>query len=127
MVLEPDPDHVVGDHQPGQPDQPGVASGDDAGTGQHRSGPVRGRGEREVHRQRVPERRIGEFKARIDGPQDPRPGIVGPRLRPARPVDDVHLGQFVEADCAGPRRGMRRRDPYIGFELAEAHGIERGG
>jgi len=75
----------------------------------------------------VPERRIGEFEARIDGPQDPRPGIVGTRLRPARPVDDVHPDQFVEVNRAAARCGVRRGDPYIGFELAEAHGIERGG
>jgi len=50
MVLEPDPDHVMGNHRPGQPDQPGVASGDDTGAGQHRGGPVCGRGEGKVHR-----------------------------------------------------------------------------
>jgi hypothetical protein len=42
-------------------------------------------------RQRVPKQRIAEFKARIDGPQDPPPGIVGPRLRPARPQDRGEL------------------------------------
>ena len=105
---------------------PGRASGDDAGAGQHRTGPVRGRGEGEVHRQRVPERRIGELEARIDVLQDLRPGIVGPRLRAAWPVDDVHADQFVEADRAAARRGVRHRDPRIGFELPQAHGVRAG-
>ena len=67
--------------RPGQPEQPGPGPGDGGGAGQHRGGPVAGRGEGESHGQRVPERRMGEFKARIHGPQDPRPGIVGPSRR----------------------------------------------
>jgi hypothetical protein len=43
MVLEPDPDHVMGNHRPGQPDRPRPVSADDGGAGQHRGGPVRGR------------------------------------------------------------------------------------
>jgi AcrR family transcriptional regulator len=51
VIFETDQDHVVVDHGPRQPDQPGLAFGHDAGAGQHRGGPVRGRGEGQSHRQ----------------------------------------------------------------------------
>ena len=35
----------------------------------------------------MPQRRIAEFEPRIGGPQDLGPGVVGPRLGPARTVD----------------------------------------
>src|SRR4029077_7330507 len=52
MMRETDENHGLANHGPRQPDQLGPASGDDAGAGQHRGGPVRGRGEGERHRQR---------------------------------------------------------------------------
>jgi hypothetical protein len=127
MMLKADRHHVIGDSRPRQPGQRGPASGDELGAGQHRGGPVRGRGESEVHLQRVPQRRVAEFEARVHGPQDPRPAVVGSRLRAARPVDDVHAGQIAEADHPAARRRVPRSNPHVGFEFAEAHRIERGG
>src|SRR6201986_5663582 len=38
MMVETGQDHVLTDHDPGQPDQPGPGSGDDAGAGKQRGG-----------------------------------------------------------------------------------------
>ena len=104
-----------------------MAPGDDARAGQHRGGPVRDRGEGQGHRQRVPERRIGELKARIHRPQDPRPGIIDPRVQATRPVDDLYAGQLGQADRAATRCRVSRRNPHVRFEISQAHGVERDG
>src|ERR1700730_10837948 len=46
-------------------------------------------------------------EARINGPQDPRPGIVGSGLSAARPVDDFQAGHLVEADTPATCRRVR--------------------
>jgi hypothetical protein len=40
----------------------------------------------------VPERRVGEVEARVGGPQDRQPRVVGDGAEAARPVDDVQAG-----------------------------------
>src|SRR5271165_7036675 len=125
MILDTDPDHIVDARRPGQPDQPGPGPGEDAGAGQYGGRPVPGRGEGESHGQRMPERRIGELEVRIHGPQNRGPGVVSPRLAAARPVDDVHADDLVEADACATCRWVRGRDPYVGLELPQAHDVER--
>ena len=127
VIFETDQDHVVVDHGPWQPDQPGLASGNDAGAGQHGGGPVRGRGEGQSHRQRMPHGGTGEFEARIHRAQHPRPGVINSGVQAARPVDDDHPGQLAQADRPAARRRVRRGDPHIGLELPQAHDLERGG
>jgi Phage integrase family len=60
-----------------------------------------------------PPRRCGA----IAGPRISRPtrhhGVVRRGLRLARPVDDVQVGQLVEADGAAMRRRTAVRDPHV--------------
>src|SRR5215831_16451222 len=58
-------------------------------SGQDRGRPAGGGCEGEGHRQRVPERRIGEVETRVAGPHDLQPGVVGAAAGSARAVDDV--------------------------------------
>ncbi len=105
MVLEADPDHAVGAGRARSPDRPGLAACGDGRAGQDGGGPVPGRGQGQGHGQRVPEGRVGELEARVDCLHRRGPGVVDAWLRPARPVDDLQGGQFLQADGAAAGRG----------------------
>ena len=45
---------------------------------QHRGGPATGCCERQSHRERLAERRLGEIEVRVVRPQDRQPAVVGP-------------------------------------------------
>ena len=83
----------------------------------------RGR-EGERHGQRPPERRIDELESRVGGPKRRQPGRVCPGPDAARPVDDVHAGQLVQAHDPAACRRVQGRDPHLGFEGSEVHDVE---
>jgi len=126
MVLQVHPGHAAGIRGP-RSDELGGAVDDGGRPGQDRGRPVPSRGERQGQRQGGPERRIGEPEPRINHLQRGGPRVICAGIRAARPVDDVHARQFLQADGAAARRVMGRRDPYLWLELAHDHRIQRGG
>jgi hypothetical protein len=65
-----------------------------------------------------------EFKARIGGPQDRRPPVVGAGADPAGPVHHVQAGQFVQADDAPPDARVRGGNPGFGLEVPQVHDVQ---
>ena len=106
--------------------RPGARHGH-ARTGQHRGGAALGGGEGQGHGQRVTEGRVGEREVRTGRPQDLQPGVVRSGAAAARPVHDGQQGQLIERDGATACGRMPGGNPQPGFELAQAHHVQRGG
>ena len=126
MVLEVHLGHAARIRWP-RSDQLGGAIDDRAGPGQYRGRPVSSRGESQGHRQGGPERWIGEPEPWVNRLQCPGPRVVRTGIRVARPVDNVHARQFLQADAAAARGVMGRRDPHLWLEPAQDHRIQRSG
>jgi predicted PurR-regulated permease PerM len=120
------PDHVIGGCGPLPRISRLVARGAER-TGEHRGQAIGGRRERQRHRHRMAQRRIGELKVRTDRPQHLQPGVVSARAGMARAMHNVHARQPSQADdTAVPALGPGR-NPHLGLERAQRHDFERIG
>ena len=90
---------------------------------QHRGGGATRCREGEGHWHRLPERRVGEIETRIVRPQHFQPAIVCPATSTARAVDNVHVGQLIQADDPAGCRRVRVWDPHVRFEFSQVHHV----